>query len=353
MSVASPELSRPKLLFTGAGGAGTIEVLRALRAANRYTLIGCDATPTSVGFTLVDRAYVIPFGASAQFEPTFRDILAHERPDFVIPLVDEEIPIVHRLVARDFPGVRVVAPTLQFCEDTLDKWRMFERLRDAGLPVAATWLASDATAATYPAIVKPRTGRGSRGLAFLAGAGDLQKYLAAAPSPADRFIVQERLIGREFTTSVVTTFDGRCLAVVPKEATDKRGITQVGITRRVPVIEELGRQIQEKLRADGPFNVQLVLGDDGLPRVFEINPRYSTTVALTLAAGIDEVEVVVRAALGEDVGPLAFEPDLMMLRYNAQVYVKESDWHPIDTTKGDPVTSTSSTKAPATKSGST
>ncbi len=79
-----------------------------------------------------------------------------------------------------------------------------------------------------------------------------------------------------------------------------------------------------------------MLGDDGVPRVFEINPRYSTTVALTLAAGIDEVDVVIRSALGEDVGELRFEPDLMMLRYTAQVYVKEGEWHPTFAAKGFP-----------------
>jgi carbamoyl-phosphate synthase large subunit len=332
MSVPSSG-ARPKLLFTGAGGAGTIEVLRALRARDRYELVGCDATPHSVGFTLVDRAYVIPFGASPDFEPAFRRILSREAPDFVIPLVDEEIPIVHRLVAADFRASRVIAPEPKFCDDTLDKWRMFERLRDLHLPVAATWLASDAAAATYPAIVKPRTGRGSRGLAFLDGPSDLRAYLASAAQPADRFIVQERLVGREFTTSVVVTLDDRCLAVVPKEAAQKRGITQVGITRHVPAIEQLGRDIQDRMRAGGPFNVQLVLCEDGVPRVFEINPRYSTTVALTLAAGVDEVELVIRSALGEAVGEQRFEPDLMMLRYNAQVYVKESAWHPTFATK--------------------
>src|SRR5262249_54528383 len=177
MRFPSPSGARPRLLFTGAGGAGTIEVLRALRAKGRYTVVGCDATFASVGFTLVDKAYVIPFGASPEFEPTFRKILERERPDFVIPLVDEEIPIVHRLVAAEFPAARVVAPELPFCEDTLDKWRMFERLRELDIAVAATWLASDAAAATYPAIVKPRTGRGSRGLAFLEGPADLAAYL--------------------------------------------------------------------------------------------------------------------------------------------------------------------------------
>lgn len=322
--------AKPKVLITGASGAGTVDVLRSLAATGEYELIGCDSSYASVGFTIAARGYIVPLGASPEFEPTFADILERERPDFVVPCVDEEIPIVHALVARSHPGTRVLTPTPEFCRDTLDKWRMFERMRGAGLSVARTWLAGDAAEATYPAIVKPRVGRGSRGLAFLSGPSDLRAYLDAAASPPDRFIVQERLIGREFTTSAVVALGGPLLAVVPKEATAKKGITQIGVTRRVPAIDRLCADIQAKLRADGPFNVQLVLGEDGVPRVFEINPRYSTTVALTLASGVDEVDAVLRHALGKDPGRLDFEPDLMMMRYLSQIFLPESEFRPID-----------------------
>jgi carbamoyl-phosphate synthase large subunit len=79
--------------------------------------------------------------------------------------------------------------------------------------------------------------------------------------------------------------------------------------------------------------VQLIVTSDGVPRVIEINPRYSTTMALTLAAGVNEVDAVLRHARGEDPGALTFTPDLMMLRYTAQIYVKESEWHPVDLRK--------------------
>ena len=145
----STRAQRPRLLFTGAGGAGTIEVLGRLRAEGRYSLIGCDASRFSAGFTLVERGYVIPFGADPAFERCFTAVLAAERPDFVIPLVDEEIPIVHRIVARDFAagGMRVVAPCPAFCDTTLDKWATFVALSSHGLGVAPTWLASAAGAA--------------------------------------------------------------------------------------------------------------------------------------------------------------------------------------------------------------
>jgi carbamoyl-phosphate synthase large subunit len=318
-----------KVFFTGGGGAGTIEAVKALKALG-YAVVTADATPTSAGFSWADRSYVIPFGVDDGFLDALREIVRREQPDFIVPLVDEEIPKVHRFVQAEMPTLRVVGPTLEFSELVLDKWTMARALDQHRLSVARSWLASDAAAATYPAIVKPRQGRGSRGLAFLDTPADLRVYLEQATQPPDQYIVQERLTGREFTTSVVVGLDGKLLAIVPKEAADKRGITQVGITRSVPVIDELCRAITAALDPRGPYNVQLIQGSDGVPRVIEINPRYSTTMALTLASGVNEVDAVLRHARGEDPGPLTFEPDLMMLRYTAQVYVKEHDWAPID-----------------------
>jgi carbamoyl-phosphate synthase large subunit len=320
-----------KVFFTGGSGGATIEAVKSLKAqGDLYEVITADAIATSAGFTFADRSYVVPFGADDRFVDALREIVTRERPEFIIPLVDEEIPKVHRFVRDEAPQLRVVTPTSSFCDLVLDKWTMAQALQAHGLSVARTWLASEPQGATYPAIVKPRVGRGSRGLAFLADARDLAAYLRDAPLPADRYIVQERLFGPEFTTSVVVALDGTFFTVVPKEALDKRGITFAGVTRAVPEIHELGRAITQELDPRGPFNVQLVLGADRVPRVFEINPRYSTTMALTLASGVNEVDAVLRHARGEDPGPLTFQPDLMMLRYHAQHYVREQDWHPID-----------------------
>lgn len=317
-----------KVLLTAAGGSASLEMIRAMRAAGRYEIVGVDAYPYSAAFPLVDHGYVVPFGADPTFTEAFRKLLRTVRPDFVISTVDEELPIVHRLITDEgLPG-RLVAPRLEFCELALDKWLMSCALQERGLGTARTWLASDAANAIYPAIVKPRTGRGSRGLAFLNGPRDLDAYLTDANEPADRYIVQERLVGREMTTSAVVTLDGRLLAVVPKEAVEKRGITRVGVTRRVPTIDTLCAGIQRELRADGPFNVQLILDANDVPRVFEVNPRYSTTTALTIAAGLDELDVVMRAARGEAIEPLSFKEGVMMIRHETQFFTDEQSWKP-------------------------
>ena len=58
-------------------------------------------------------------------------------------------------------------------------------------------------------------------------------------------------------------------------------------------------KIQHKFNADGPFNVQLALDSKGDPYVFEINPRFSTSITLTQASGVDELGgILARAVLG-------------------------------------------------------
>src|SRR5512135_1309378 len=149
-----------KIFFTGGGGAGTIEAVKALKALG-YEVITADATPSSAGFSFADRAYVVPFGSDDRFVDALREIVRRERPDVIVPLVDEEIPKVHAFVRDEAPGLRVIAPRPEFCDLVLDKWTMAQALATHGLSVATKHLASDAGRATYPAIVKPRQGRGS------------------------------------------------------------------------------------------------------------------------------------------------------------------------------------------------
>jgi len=314
------------VLLSGAGGAGTIEIIRSLKETGRYRIVGIDASPYAFGLKLADVGYVVPFATDPEFRGVLELILVRERPNYIIPLVDEEILVFHDLA--DQFNTRVVAPTPEFCRLALDKWLTYQALQKAHIPTPRSWLGTyDLGKIEYPAVVKPRLGRGSRGLAYLQKSRDLAEYLRNAPEPPQKYIVQRRIEGTEFTVSVVVGLDGSILTVVPKEVIIKCGITLVGVTRRVPQIESVCRQIQKRLQADGPFNVQIIMDDEGNPYVIEINPRYSTTVALTIAAGANEVDLVIRHAQGETIQEsIDFTPDLMMIRYYTHLYTPESQW---------------------------
>ena len=72
----------------------------------------------------------------------------------------------------------------------------------------------------------------------------------------------------------------------------------------------------------GPVNIQCRVVD-GVPTVFEINPRFSGGIPLTIAAGADFPHWLVELALGRDVAPAlgAFTDGLWMTNYEEGIFL--------------------------------
>ena len=79
-------------------------------------------------------------------------------------------------------------------------------------------------------MLKPRSGRGSRGVAVVHDADGFASAVAANPYPLQALIQQEYVDGPEFTVSVTVSGDGTVLGVVPKEIIVKKGITWVAVS---------------------------------------------------------------------------------------------------------------------------
>lgn len=292
---AAEHSRQPTVVVTTAGAPQTPGTIQHLQRRG-YRVVATDIDPTAPGLYLADRCYLVPPGSCESYLAEIRGICLKEGACAVVPLVDEELVTVSRLADDD---IAVLLPRPGFVATCLDKYALMRRLAAAGLPVPRTGLATEwADPPGPPLIVKPRSGRGSRGVVRLGSGGELDAVLTRADRPADELIVQEQAAGTEFTVSVVAWRDGAVQAVVPKEIVLKRGVTQYAVTRRNERVIEVCRAVQRELRADGPFNVQLALDSGGEPRIFEINPRFSSTAPLTLAAGVDEVGGLLCQALG-------------------------------------------------------
>lgn len=285
-------------MVTTAGSAPTPGTILHLREQG-FRVVATDVDPTAPGLYLADRGHLVPPGDSEAFLPRMRELCALEEAVAVIPLVDEELVCMGELAEE---GIEVLLPRPDFVATCLDKYVLMRRLEEAAIGVPRTWRASEwpADAADHSPgglIIKPRSGRGSRGVMVIDSARDMARAVSESGYAADELIVQERITGAEFTVSVVVWRDGRVQAVVPKEVVLKQGVTKYAVSRRNAEVARTCRAIQTALRADGPFNVQLCLDSEGRPRVFEINPRFSSTAALTAAAGVDEIAGLLRQAV--------------------------------------------------------
>lgn len=288
-------MKKKTILLTGAGGAAAPALIKRLKN-NGYRVIATDIDKYAAGLYLADLGILTVPGDSPDFVKVMSEICEREKVDVLITSVDEELIPVFKLEQKQ---VIVLLPNEKFVSTCLDKYKLMKTLSSHNILVPKTRLASNGFGdISFPLIIKPRKGRGSRGLGVLNNKQELHSFIMNSTYKSEELIIQEYINGLEYTVSVVLWRDGEIQAVVPKEIICKKGITKLAVTRRSKRIEQLCYEIQGKLQADGPFNLQLIIDKStGIPYPIEINPRFSTTITLTIAAGIDELIGLINQAL--------------------------------------------------------
>jgi carbamoyl-phosphate synthase large subunit len=322
------------------GSTTAISVAKALRApgAPPLRIVGTDIhepcdTP---GAIFADALHRVPPAASGGLAPALLDVCAREGVRIVFPVVDAEVREVAR--ARDaFARAGVLACTgdawaVEVCGDKL---ATAEHLRRAGFATPRTWrgegLDPGRLDAPFPLVVKPADGVSSNHVRVVTDLRELEAALRAVPNP----VVQEYLEGPEFTVDVLSGWDGKSLAAVPRERLEvKAGISVKGRTFRHPALERAALGVADALGMRGACNVQGRLGPRG-PAFFEVNPRFSAGLPLTVAAGLNGPRLLVEAALGRAVAPerLAWRAGVSMVRYWQEGFF--ADGRPIAPYVGD------------------
>ncbi|MCM2306534.1 MAG: ATP-grasp domain-containing protein [Sulfuritalea sp.] len=275
--------ARPRLLFTGGGGAGSEALARLL--APRYEVFFADADLAAKPFPIADSQWLqIPLATAPEFAGEIAALCRRLKVDLFIPTVDEELLPIARLPKP--LGFEVLLPPEHFVARHLDKLVSNQFLRLASLPAPAT-MAADQGRIGFPCIVKPRSGRGSRNVAIVNSEAELQAQITLARQAPEDFVVQELVTGQEFTVMVAADRAGELRAIVPVLVERKRGITLRAATLHDRGVIEACRAIHAADPVPGCYNVQLIKAADGSAKPFEINPRISTTACLGLAAGVD------------------------------------------------------------------
>jgi len=295
------------------------QALRTLGEAG--AVVVTDVNPLSPAVHVADRAYLVPPSQADGYLDEVSRICEYEDIRLVIPTIDDELELFGAARARfEEAGVLVAvshAATASICNDKL---ATCERLRAHGIAAAPTWVPSTLPAdVAFPLFVKPRGGRGGVGAYRVNDRRELDFFLSYVADP----VVQEYLDGPEFTLDVMCDFNGQPISVVPRERVVIRsGVIDRGRTKRDPSLIDLAVACTRVLPFAGAINIQCRVVD-GRPTVFEINPRFSGGIPLTIAAGADFPRWLVELALGRVVAPAIgqFVSDLWMTSYEASIFL--------------------------------
>lgn len=317
-----------RVLVTGANSTVAQSIIKALRASSLdLTIAACDIDPFSPGLYRADEAYLVrPFDDPA-YDAEMLALLRAQRIDVLLPGVEKELQTLADRRARweAETGVCVVVNARATLDITQDKYATALHLAASGCSAPASTIDTSpqgleefAAAVPLPWIVKPRRGATSRHVHLVRSLDEARVRLAEVPGP----VVQEHLgtPEEEYTCGVFVDAEGVLQGVATLRRAMANGITGTAIVEAAPDVEDEVRRVVGCLGLVGSCNVQLRRNRDGRPTTFEVNARFSSSVAIRAHFGFNEAEATIRSfVLGEPVGPLRCRPGVAM-RYVNEVY---------------------------------
>lgn len=307
-----------------------VELVERLRHSAGALGLGCvivaiDRDPAlAAACHTADLSLAAPPALSEEFPAFVEETVRREGVRLAIPTIDTELAayagLAPRLAALGcLTNVSTAAAVAMF-RDKLLTMQALDRL-GVSVPRTATLEAALADRASWtgPIVIKPRGGSSSIGLRFLDDADRLEASADGDP------IVQQRIVGAEFTVNMFA-YRGEALAAVPHRRIETRsGEVSKGITRDEPGLDEIARRIAAGV--EGIFGVvcfQAIVAEDGRPYVFEINGRFGGGAPLAMEAGAPLDRWLIQLALERPLDPpdaRNWQRDLLMLRHDRSIFV--------------------------------
>lgn len=326
---------REPVLVTSAGTIVAQGIMKCLRLAGshrtshvNYRVVAVDMSPSAVGLYRGDVGIRVPPAASPTYIEGVIKICRDEGVRAVFIGSEEELLPLSRNAARieKESGALVVAD-YQTVLTGRDKWKTFKFMKKNNIPCAHSSLPDDGESFVrefgYPVIVKPREGHGSLQLHLARDSRELRRAVSDVKRAGWRPILQEFLsdADHEFTSGVTTDSSGRRVtSSIAMRRTLKGGQTHVAFVDDFPLVRKAAEEVALKAAAKGPVNVQARLSD-GIPKAFELNPRFSASTPIRAGAGVNEPDIVFRNwVLKEGLRVDAYKR-LVCFRYLNEVYV--------------------------------
>jgi carbamoyl-phosphate synthase large subunit len=325
---------RRTVLVTAIGGGGVGEqILKALRMAGGYRIVGTDVRRTAAQYALVDVAVTLPLADDPEYLDAVLAVAIRLGVTAIFPGSEAELRALSGARSR-FESAGLFLPiqpagVIETCMDKVATAKFltaegfspprFTQVREREDLRAVDW---------FPVVLKPASGGGGSRDCFIAQSPRELELLGEYILASGAAMIAQEYVGtpdEEYTVGVLHDMDGNLINSI---ALHRRVEGQLHTRVRVPNRSgraELGEslvissgvshgqlgafpdvagpceRIAAALGARGPLNVQcrLVAGE---VRVFEINPRFSGTTSLRAMVGFNEPDLLMRRhVLGETV----------------------------------------------------
>lgn len=261
-----------RVLVTGVGGPSGKAATAALKERGFFVLgVDMNVVPNDAS-----QFAQVPASLNASYPETLRHLIREHRIGWLFPTVAEELVIVAELAAElRAQGVAlfISAPwAVSICQD---KWETARALRAYGIPVPSSAIGTPDEPSVrtlgFPVVSRPRVGRGGRGVVV----HDAPGIVPAVTEP----IWQEFMSGTEYDVLLVRHPDAP-QRVIMRQVFEKTALKEGRVGNAVavraveaPDVAALAADAARVLALSGPIDMDIRRGQDGSPRLLEINAR--------------------------------------------------------------------------------
>lgn len=241
-----------------------------------------------------------------------RVVIEHE-VKIILPFVDGSISVAARCKKR-MPDLFVPVSEVETSVLMFDKILAAKAFAEAEIPIPLTYKIIDAE---MPVIAKPRFGSASRGIKIFHDIEDLMHLQDISEYLLQEFIEDKK----EYTVDCYVDQKGGILVTVPRERLEVMGgeVTR-SVTRRIPQLEHMSKEIISKFSLRGPVTLQF-LYDIRRDRylLMEVNPRLGGGVICSIYAGAPIPDYILSETLGIPVRPCEdWIDNTLMARYQKE-----------------------------------
>jgi carbamoyl-phosphate synthase large subunit len=312
------------VLVTGAGGGVGQGIIKSIKMIGDLDIhiVAADMSEKSSGLYAGDVARLVDACKSDAYLETLGKIFVKDSIDYYFPGTDVELKFCAKyksLILENY-GVKTVISSLTAVEISDDKFKTYLFLKNNGFSYPKTvWLNEflQAEEMAFPVIVKPAIGCGSIGVYKVRNEDELSIHL----NNFDGKVAQE-LIGddeSEYTCTIVKV-NNKVSPVLALKRILRSGDTYRAEPINSQIIQNYVHEVACALEIDGACNFQLRLDSTGIPKIFEINCRFSGTTPFCSQLGFNPVEFYLKHDLSIDYIP-TIDYSSIVLRYWMEVVV--------------------------------
>ena len=317
------------LLILSAGTRNKVVQYFKRECGENDRIIATDCSNLAPAVYDADEFYLVPRINHPDYLNIILDICKKESVNGVLSLIDPELSLIakHR---DEFAavGTTVIVPDYDLVEICFDKYKMYQKLLELGIPTGKCYMEKEEFYAekekgviSYPVFVKPVKGSASMHINKVTSDEELEVLFDLY----DDLMIQEFMDGQEYGADVyIDMITGKVSTMfVKKKIKMRAGETDKAVSFKDEKLFALIEKFTKENGWLGQIDID-IFDVNGAYYISEVNPRFGGGYPHAYECGCDFMKMIANNLMGQINDPQIgqYKENVYMMKYN-EVMIKE------------------------------